>query len=59
MVIDAKLTEGYVVLCDERSEMHSFLIGSLGLSVECPHCGSTALATELATDFYLSDEDAA
>ncbi|WP_282609906.1 hypothetical protein [Pelagibius sp. Alg239-R121] len=59
MVIDAKITEGYVVLCDEHSEMHSFLIGSLGLSVECPHCGSTALATDLATDYYLSDQAAA
>lgn len=59
MVIDAKLTEGYVILCDERSEMHSFLIESLGLSVECPHCGSTALATDLATEFYLPDEAAA
>lgn len=59
MVIDAKLTEGYVILCDAGSEMHSFLTESLGLSVECPHCGSTALATDLATEFYLADEAAA
>ncbi len=59
MVIDAKLNEGYVVLCDKRAEMHSFLIVSFGLSVECPHCGATELATDLVTDFYLSDQAAA
>ena len=59
MVIDAKLSEGYVVLCDSGAEMHSFLISSLGLSVECPHCGATQLATDLVTDFYLSERDAA
>lgn len=59
MIIDAKLTEGYVVLCDKRDEMHSFLVASFGVSVECPHCGSTELATELVTDFYLSDQKAA
>lgn len=59
MVIDAKLSEGYVVLCDNHPEMHSFLISSFGLSVECPHCGSTQLTTDLVTDFYLSDRDAA
>lgn len=59
MVIDAKLTERYVVLCDERAEIHSFLVASFGVSVECPHCGSTELATELVTDFYLSDQKAA
>jgi hypothetical protein len=58
MIIDAKLSEGYVVLCDKHSEIHSFLISTLGLSVECPHCGSTALATELVTDFYLANQAA-
>ena len=58
MVIDAKLPEGYVILCADGVETHSFLVASLGLAVECPQCGATRLSVDLATAFYLRDREA-
>ena len=53
IMIDDKLPEGYVILCNAKNEDHTFLVRSLGLSVECPKCGSTALSTDLAHEFWL------
>ena len=51
MQIDAKITEGYVILCHNQDEEHVFIVRSLGPAVECPKCGSTALSGDLATDY--------
>ena len=51
MQIDAKITEGYVILCNSRTEEHVFIVRTLGPAVECPKCGSTALSGDMATDF--------
>lgn len=51
MQIDAKITEGYVILCNRKTEEHVFIVRTLGPAVECPKCGSTALSGDLATDF--------
>jgi hypothetical protein len=51
MIIDARLAEGYVVICSSHHDSHSFLVKQLGPSVECPKCGSTAVSTMLATEF--------
>ena len=50
MQIDAKLAEGYVILCNRKDEEHIFIVRSLGPAVECPKCGNTALSGDLATD---------
>lgn len=52
MYLDGRLPEGYVVLCSPEGDSHSFLVRRLGLSVECPECGRTALSAELVGDFY-------
>ena len=51
MQIDDKITEGYVILCHNKTEEHVFIVRTLGPAVECPKCGSTALSGDLATDF--------
>ena len=51
MQIDAKIAEGYVILCNNKAEEHIFIVRSLGPAVECPKCGNTALSGDLATDF--------
>lgn len=56
--IDARLTvvgrlpEGYVILCSPGGDEYSFLVKSLGISVECPHCGATRCGPELAAENY-------
>jgi hypothetical protein len=56
--IDARLTvvgrlpEGYVILCSQNDDEYSFLVKSLGISVECPHCGATRCGPELAAENY-------
>lgn len=50
MIIDGKLPEGYVVLCD-ICHSFAFLVKNLGPSVECPKCGTTALSVDLVNDF--------
>ncbi len=49
MIIDEKLAEGYVLICDQD---HSFLTRRLGISVECPCCGEVALTVDLAAAYY-------
>ena len=52
MVIDGKLPQGYVVICNRGHAARSFLVERLGLSVECPGCGCTALSVDLAAAFH-------
>lgn len=52
MVLDGRLPEGYVVLCTDGAEHHSFLARQLGPSVECPECGRTALSADLLQAYY-------
>ena len=56
MRIDAKLPEGYVIICS--GEDRAFLVSRLGLTVECPNCGKLASSAQLLTDFYLAREPA-
>jgi hypothetical protein len=51
MIIDGKIPEGYVLLCDRCDE--AFLARRLGPSVECPHCGHTDIPADLMTDYLL------
>lgn len=51
--IEGKLPEGYVILCSRSGDEFSFLVRNLGLSVECPHCGTTVGSTDLALQYYL------
>ncbi len=51
--IEGKLPEGYVVLCDNGHEEHSFIVQNLNVSVECPRCGMTAVSTNLVTEYTL------
>ena len=50
MLIESKLSEGHKIRC---AQGHVFVVRALGPSVECPHCGETALSTDLATAFFL------
>ncbi|HUL05836.1 MAG TPA: hypothetical protein VLV76_05850 [Candidatus Acidoferrum sp.] len=47
-----RLPEGYVILCSQNGDEYSFLVKSLGISVECPHCGTTRCGPELAAESY-------
>lgn len=48
-----RLPEGYIILCKHNGDEYSFLVKSLGISVECPHCGATRCGPELAAQSYL------
>ena len=48
-----KLPEGYVILCRLNGDEYSFLTKTLGISVECPHCGATRCSAELAQEYFL------
>lgn len=54
LTIVGRLPEGYIVLCNQDGEEYSFLVKSLGISVECPHCGATRCGPELAAESYLA-----
>jgi hypothetical protein len=51
-----RLPEGYVILCSQNGDEYSFLVKSLGISVECPHCGATRCGPELAAENYIDAE---
>ena len=51
-----RLPEGYVILCSQNGDEYSFLVKSLGISVECPHCGATRCGPELAAENYIEAE---
>jgi predicted PhzF superfamily epimerase YddE/YHI9 len=55
MIVDGRLPQGYVVVCTNSSDAHSFLVRRLGPSVECPECGHTALSTDLLQAYYERD----
>src|SRR5262245_41894749 len=48
-----KLPEGYIILCRLNGDEYSFLAKTLGISVECPHCGATRCGSDLAQELYL------
>ncbi len=52
MYIDDLLAEGYVLICDQGHEHHTFLVKVLGPSVQCPRCGQAALSVGLANEFF-------
>jgi hypothetical protein len=52
MYLDARSPDGHIVVCTGDGTEHSFLRRHLGLSVECPVCGQTALSVELLAAFY-------
>jgi hypothetical protein len=52
MYIDARLPGGHVVVCSGTGADHSFLVRRLGLSIECPICGSIALSGDLIASYY-------
>jgi len=52
LTVVGRLPEGYIVLCSENGEEYSFLVKSLGISVECPHCGATRCGPDLAAESY-------
>ena len=37
----------------------SFLVRTLGPSVECPICGNSAVSSDLTTDYYTRRDEAA
>ena len=51
MFIEAKTERGYRVACGCEK---TFVVRRLGPSVECPHCGHTALSVDLVTEFAIS-----
>ncbi len=57
MMIDGKITEGYVIVCNKNHEDHFFVLETIGISVECPRCGHTVLGTELLAEFYCNGQD--
>jgi len=57
MLIDGKITEGYVVVCSANHEDHFFVLETINISVECPRCGRSVLGTELLAEFYCNGRD--
>ena len=51
MIIDEKLSEGYIIGCDCEAY---FIVPRLGVSVECPHCGRTELPAAMLTRWTLA-----
>jgi len=49
MKIEAKVSKGHLIRCDCGE---SFLVRRLGIGVECPKCGATALSPDLAAAFH-------
>jgi hypothetical protein len=56
--IVAKLSEGYVILCSNGRDEYSFLAKTLGISIECPHCGATQSSVDLAQEYFLGKDAA-
>jgi hypothetical protein len=51
MIIDGKIPEGYVLLCDRCDE--AFLARRLGPSVECRRCGHTEVPAAMMADYLV------
>ena len=52
MYLDDRSPDGHIIVCTRDGTEHSFLRRRLGLSVECPVCGRTALSVDLVAEFY-------
>jgi hypothetical protein len=54
MYLDERLSEGFVIVCvcAGGGGEHSFVMRGLGPSIECPHCGRTALSSQLIDAYY-------
>ena len=52
MYLDDRTPAGHMIVCKGGGTEHSFPRHRLGLSVECPICGQTALSVDLIADFY-------
>lgn len=52
LTLVGKVPEGHVILCGRSGDEHTFLIRSLGISVECPHCGAVRAGVDLAVEAY-------
>ena len=52
LTLAGKVPEGHVILCERPGDEHTFLIRSLGISVECPHCGAVRAGVDLAVEAY-------
>lgn len=52
LTLAGKVPEGHVILCGRPGDEHTFLIRSLGISVECPHCGAARAGVDLAVEAY-------
>jgi len=52
MCLDDRSPQGHIIVCTGDGSEHSFLRHRLGLSIECPICGATALSVDLVADFY-------
>jgi hypothetical protein len=52
MYLDDRSPDGHIIVCTGDGTEHSFLRRRLGLSVECPICGHTALSVDLVAEFY-------
>lgn len=52
LTLAGKVPEGHVILCGRPGDEHTFLAKSLGISVECPHCGAVRAGVDLAVEAY-------
>lgn len=55
MYLRRKTDKGWVVGCD-CPDGDGFTVRRLGIAVECPRCGRTALVSELTTDYWLRSD---
>jgi hypothetical protein len=52
LTVVGKLPQGYIILCGHHGDDYAFLVRSLGISVECPHCGATRCGPEMAQEYH-------
>jgi hypothetical protein len=53
LTVVGKLPQGYIILCRHNGDDYAFLVRSLGISVECPHCGVTRCGAEMAQEYHV------
>jgi hypothetical protein len=51
MHLAKKSDRGWIVRCD-CDDKAEFRVRMLGIAVECPHCGRTALTADLTTEYW-------
>jgi hypothetical protein len=58
LTLAGRVPQGHIILCacDDADE-HTFLVKSLGISVECPQCGTTRAGVDLAVEAYPEAEE--